>query len=51
MALNSSCDVLAKIVEKLRGQHLQTGHGPGPTLNPPGLSDLQYQALYGTFLS
>ncbi len=32
MALNSSCDVLVKIVEKLRGQHLHTGRGPGPTL-------------------
>ncbi len=32
MALNSSCDVLVKIVEKLRGQYLHTGRGPGPTL-------------------
>ncbi len=32
MAVNSSCDVLVKIVEKLRGQHLHTGRGPGPTL-------------------
>ena len=32
MALNSSGHVLVKIVEKLRGQHLHTARGPGPTL-------------------
>ena len=33
MALNTSGDVLVKLVEKLWGQHSHTGRGPGPTLN------------------
>ncbi len=32
MALNNSGHVLVKKVEKLSGQHLRTGRGPGPTL-------------------
>ena len=32
IAQELSGDELVKIVEKLGGQHLHTGHGPGPTL-------------------